>query len=151
MQPSLSRQIRQLEQLVGTPLFYRGKRDLKLSEAGAVFLEQARTMVKDLDRAMQLARNAARNQAGQVTIGFIPGTETRFFMMLPLLRQEFPHILPVFRTHLSEANILEGVRNRTLNAAFLYADDINDAEIASDVILRQPLVVALPAKHPLSR
>ncbi len=152
VQPSLSRQIRQLEEIVGTPLFHRGKRDVKLSEAGEVFLEKSRAMLQDLDRAIQLARQAAQNQAGQITIGFIPGTEMRVFMvLLPVLRQKFPQVHPVFRTLLSEPDILAGLKNRTLNAAFLNTDNIVDQEIASKVILRQPLFVALPAKHRLSR
>jgi DNA-binding transcriptional LysR family regulator len=109
-------------------------------------------MIRDLDQAVRLARQAARNQAGQITIGFIPGTESKVFMvLLPVLWQKFQQIQPVFRTRLSASDLLAGLKDRTLNAAFLYTDEIVDQEIVSNVIFRQPLYVALPAKHRLSR
>jgi len=152
VQPSLSRQIRQLEQIVGTPLLQRDKRDVKLTEAGRVFLEKARAMLRDLDDAIALARRAARDEAGQITIGFAPGTEARLFIvLLPALRQKFPEMRPTFRA-LSDPDMIAGLKNHSLNVAFLAADDIDEhPEIVSEIVFRQPLVAVLPARHPLAR
>jgi LysR family hca operon transcriptional activator len=56
VQPSLSRQIHCLEEIVGTPLFHREKHKLQLTEAGRIFLEEARSILRQMDHAIMLAR-----------------------------------------------------------------------------------------------
>ena len=75
VQPSLSQQIRRLEAIVGTELFLRQKHRLHLTEAGRIFLEESRKILQYTDRAITLARQAARAEAGLMTMGFVPGVE----------------------------------------------------------------------------
>ena len=70
-QPSLSRQIRDLEHEVGTPLFSRGARGVQLTAAGRVFLDHARRLLRAADEAARAAGRAARGETGRLAIGFI--------------------------------------------------------------------------------
>ena len=78
-QPSLSQQIRQLEEYVGTPLLNRDKRRMRLTEAGRVFLRESRSLLAGAEQAVTLARQAARAEAGVITIAIVPGPEGQLF------------------------------------------------------------------------
>jgi LysR family hca operon transcriptional activator len=150
VQPSLSQQIRQLEEMVGAPLFFREKRHLRLTEAGRVFLEQAREVLQTTDRAVKLARKAARGQAGYIAIGFVGGAETRVFVhILPVLLEKYPDIHLALRS-LSEPALVASLQDHTTDVAFM-TGPIQDPELASEVILRQKIVVVVPATHPLAK
>src|SRR5690606_29852840 len=69
-QPPLSMQIKALEETLGTRLFERGHRSLRLTEAGRVFLEQTRLTLSQMDSAVQLAQLASRGEAGLLRIAF---------------------------------------------------------------------------------
>ncbi|HLU04472.1 MAG TPA: LysR substrate-binding domain-containing protein [Advenella sp.] len=71
-QPPLSRQIRQLEEWVGTPLFLRSTRSVSLTAAGAVMYEQARRICADMEYMLQTARQIARGSTGSLSIGITP-------------------------------------------------------------------------------
>src|SRR5215471_9438918 len=70
-QPPLSRQIRDLEQEIGTPLFDRRSKRLKLTAAGAYFLPEAREILSHAIEASRLANAASVGKAGQITIAFL--------------------------------------------------------------------------------
>ena len=70
-QPPLSQQIRRLEELLGYPLFVRTSRAVKLTSAGAVFLERAQRTLLKMDEDLQATRSVARGEAGSLTVGFI--------------------------------------------------------------------------------
>jgi LysR family hca operon transcriptional activator len=150
VQPSLSSQIRRLEEIVGTPLFNRDKRRLQLTEAGRIFLEEARNLLASTDHAINLARSAGRAEAGHITMAFISGTETIIFpRFLPLFRAKCPQVeLHLVTMHASEQ--LEGLHEHTIDVGFL-GGSISDPKIESEVIVRQNIVAVLPAKHPLAR
>ena len=93
VQPSVSRQIHRLEEIVGTPLFHRDRHKLSLTPAGRVFLAESRAVLEQVNRAIELARQSARADVGQVAIGFILGTESQIFpRIVPALRQRYPDI-----------------------------------------------------------
>jgi DNA-binding transcriptional LysR family regulator len=70
-QPPLSRQIRDLEEELGTKLFDRQKKRLTLTPAGECFLKEVRQILAHVERAGQLALAASRGETGQLTIGFL--------------------------------------------------------------------------------
>src|ERR1700740_342069 len=72
-QPSLSRQIRDLEVEIGTPLLERGARGIELTLAGRVFLEHARLVLLQVETAGEAARRAARPETSAFVIGFLTG------------------------------------------------------------------------------
>jgi LysR family transcriptional regulator, hca operon transcriptional activator len=150
VQPSLSRQIQRLEEIVGTPLFKRDRHGLKLTEAGRIFLDESRSILKQMDHAITLARQGARAEAGHISMGFIAGTEMRILSkFLPTLKQRYPEMQSSFQA-LVETELLEGLEQGKVNVAFL-TGPIFGPNIVSEPVFRQRLVVVLPASHPLAK
>jgi len=75
-QPSLSRQIRDLENEVGTPLLVRGSRGVELTPAGRVFLDHARVMLSQAEAAVQSARQIAHPAKPSFALGLMIGHDT---------------------------------------------------------------------------
>jgi len=150
VQPSLSRQIQRLEELVGVPLFNRNRHGLELTEAGRIFLEESRAILQQMNRAILLAREGARAEAGHISVGFILGTETRIFSKcLPVLKQRFPAMQISFHA-LGESELMDALEESKINVGFV-SGPIDTPGIVSEVILRQRIVAVLPAHHPLSK
>jgi len=149
-QPSLGQQIRQLEAYIGTPLFIRDKRRLQLTEAGRVLLREARRVLQDVDHGVDLARQAARAEAGMITVAMIPGPEGQLFSeILPYLLRSYPNLQINLRS-LSAPQQIEALRRGEINLGFLRGP-INDDAIESIVIVREPVVAVLPENHPLAK
>src|SRR5262245_29979637 len=71
-QPGISRQIRDLEDELGVQLFERSAKSLKLTEAGIVFLPEAKAVIQRIDEAVQVVRAVARGERGQIHVGYAP-------------------------------------------------------------------------------
>jgi LysR family hca operon transcriptional activator len=150
VQPSLSRQIRRLEEIVGTPLFHRDKHAMELTEAGRIFLDESRAILQHVNHAITLARQGARAEAGHIAVGFILGTETRIFSdLLPALKQRCPEMQIAYHA-MTESELMAALEDQEINVAFL-PGPIENAWVCSEVILRQRLVAVLPAAHPLAK
>jgi LysR family hca operon transcriptional activator len=150
VQPSLSRQIRCLEEIVGTALFYRDKHKLELTEAGRIFLEESRAMLRQVDQAMALARQGASAEAGQMAIGFNVGSEGRIFSgLLPVLRQRYPEMQLSYHT-MTETELISALEKQQIDVAFL-SGPIEVPGIRWEVLLRQEVVAVLPINHPLAK
>src|SRR5947207_10228375 len=92
-QPSLSRQIRDLEYEVGAQLMTRSARGIELTAAGRVFLDHARLALAQVDAAGEAARRAAQPAKASFVMGFLTGTEMDWFAeAVGLLRDELPSI-----------------------------------------------------------
>lgn len=150
VQPSLSQQIRRLEEIVGTALFLRRRHRLYLTEAGRVFLAESKTILQYTDRAITLARQAARAESGLATIGFVPGVEGKIFArILPILRAQYPGMELTLRS-LTSPEQLEALHNHEINLGFL-RPPIDDAELSWNTILYDKIIAVLPGSHPLAR
>ena len=79
-QPALSQQIKALEEQLGTRLFLRTKRRVELTETGTAFLQEAQNTLAQAEKAVRVARNMARGEAGQIDIGLVGSVmyESRF-------------------------------------------------------------------------
>jgi LysR family hca operon transcriptional activator len=149
-QPSLSQQIRQLEAFVGTPLFLRDKHRIELSEAGRIFLREARAMLTSMEHAVTLARQAARAEAGIITIAVVPGPERKVFSaVLATLLRKYPRIQVVLRS-LTSPEQVAALKNRDINVGVLRGP-IQDEEIASEILVREDFIVLLPSDQALAR
>src|SRR6185295_19387428 len=92
-QPSLSRQIRDLELEVGVKLFERRARGISLTAAGRVFLDHARLALLQIEAAGEAARHATQPERPNFVIGFLPGQEVMWLPdTLRILREEAPDI-----------------------------------------------------------
>ena len=149
-QPSLSQQIRDLENEVGVQLLERSNRKVALTEAGKVFLAEARVTLAQADRAVARARHVAQQQNETVTIGFVPAAEVKVFpTILPRLRMHFPHVRVELRSLPTMAQE-DALLANEIDVAFMRAP-VRSAELVSEVVFTEPLMVLLPAAHPLAK
>src|SRR2546423_10984461 len=90
-QPALTKQIRQLEDEVGSPLFVRGRRGAQLTRVGRLFADEVAPLLRHADRVLDRARRAARGDVGELRLGF--GIATR--LLVPRLAPAFPRAHPL--------------------------------------------------------
>jgi LysR family transcriptional regulator, hca operon transcriptional activator len=149
-QPSLSQQIRQLEAAVGVRLLERSRHHVALTSAGRIFLREAKEILGRVEHAGRLAKQAADGRAGDLSVGTFPAADVR---ILPALRPAIAAHLPELRLILHSKYAVEpvaGLRTGTLDVAFMRGP-IDSHELQSRELLREQIVMMLPAHHPLAR
>jgi LysR family hca operon transcriptional activator len=148
-QPSLSRQIRDLEYEVGVPLLVRSVHGVQLTEAGRVFLEHARLALMQAEAATDGARRAAQPSKQVFAIGFTTGQEVDWLpRATSLLRNELADIeIRVSSDH--SATLAEELARGRLDVAFLRGEKTPDIEFK--VVAQEPLVAVLPSNHRLAQ
>jgi LysR family hca operon transcriptional activator len=148
-QPSLSRQIRDLEEEIGTPLLVRGAKGVELTPAGRVFLDHARIMLSQAEAAVQSARQIARPVRPSFALGFMIGHDTTWLpAALKLLREELPGIHVVLSTQNSPqlgAALLHG----GIDVAFMRKED-GSSDLEFKTLIEESFEVFLPVDHPLA-
>jgi LysR family hca operon transcriptional activator len=148
-QPSLSRQIRDLEHEVGVPLLRRTPRGVELTDAGAAFLDYARMALAHADSAREAARRAGRVEKGTFTIGFLTGQEMNWLPeVMRLVRDTLPDVDVTVTSMISPALADEVSRGR-LDVAFM-RPEANAPHLEFRVVRREPIVVVLPRDHHLA-
>ena len=148
-QPSLSRQIRDLEDEVGTPLFLRGAKGVELTTAGRVFLDHARVMLSQAETAVQSARQIAHPTVPSLSMGFMIGHDTTWLpAALKLIRDELPNIHIVISTQ-NSPQLAAAILHGGIDVAFLRREDGTD-EIEFRTLIEEQFKVFLPSKHPLA-
>jgi LysR family hca operon transcriptional activator len=147
-QPSLSRQLRDLEQEVGTPLFTRGARGIALTSAGRAFLDHARLALGQATEAVQAARRAARPAKAAFSVGFLTGQEVDWLPHVTrILRAELPNI--DFKvSSLYSPDVADALQSGEIDLGFLRVEPRPD--VTYQVVAHEPLVVVLPSDHPLA-
>jgi LysR family hca operon transcriptional activator len=147
-QPSLSRQIRDLEQEVGAQLLQRSSRGVELTAAGRAFLDHARQALAQAEAASASARRAARPARPVFSVGILTGHEADCLpAVVRLLQDEMPDIeVRVFSGF--STNLGEDLARGTLDVAFLRRESLADLEYR--LVVNEPLVVILPSDHPLA-
>ena len=151
VQPALTRQVRQLEEELGCALFDRLKWGVRLTEAGKSFLDEARRLLSDLERGVDRTRLVAQGKIGRLRVGFSE-TATHGGEELPSILRHFRAGWPDVRLELFPSTSISAVdqlRNRELDAAFVYIPPSNPRELGSHTISVERAVLALPQAHPL--
>jgi LysR family hca operon transcriptional activator len=148
-QPSLSRQIRDLEDEVGAQLLTRRARGIELTPAGRAFLDHARLVLSQVEAAAEAARRVAHPAKPCFAMGFLTGHELTWMPeALRILREELPNIDVMissqYSPHLANA-LLQG----SVDAAFLRRER-GMPELAFRALVKEPLVVILPSDHRLA-
>jgi len=148
-QPSLSRQIRDLEHEVGVPLLRRTPRGVELTDAGAVFLDYARLALAQADSAREAARRAGKAAKGTLAIGFLTGQEMHWLPeVMRLVRETMPDA-DVSVTSMISPALADEVSRGKLDVAFM-RPEANAPNLDFRVVRREPLVVILPGDHHLA-
>jgi DNA-binding transcriptional LysR family regulator len=149
-QPSLSHQIRQLEAELQTPLLRRTKRRVELTEAGRVFLEEARDILARSDRAAMIARRAGSGDVPRLRVGVgYCMDQTDIAAGVGVYNATHADVQVELRT-MSVPRQVAALREGGLEVGFV-RPPVSDPALRSDVIVREPLVVALPPTHRLAR
>lgn len=149
-QPSLSHQIRQLEAEIQSPLLRRTKRHVELTEAGRLFLAEARDIVARADRAAMIARRVGGSDVQRLRVGFGFCMDQSYLgSVVGAFNAEYPDVLVEAKT-LSVPQQLAALRDGRLDAGFV-RPPVSDPALAHEVLTSEPLVVALPPKHRLAR
>ncbi|MBV8167141.1 MAG: LysR family transcriptional regulator [Alphaproteobacteria bacterium] len=149
-QPSLSRQIRALEQAVGVPLLTRGVRGIALTDAGKVFLDHARLTLAQVDAAVLAARRAATHAKPRFALGFLTGQEMDWLpAAMALLKDELARIEVTVSSQYSPL-LGEALRLGTLDLAFMRPEP-GMPDLEYRLVTQEPLVVALPSDHALTK
>ncbi|QWA11239.1 LysR family transcriptional regulator [Sodalis ligni] len=147
-QPSLSRQIRDLEAQVGATLLIRGPRGVELTAAGHAFIGHARLALNQVDAAVEAARRAAQPLKQRLVLGFLTGQEMKWLPeAMHILRDELPNIDITVSSDYSP-DLAEALAKGKLDLAFLRAEPGFD--LAYRVVDSEPLVVLMPSDHPLA-
>jgi len=149
-QPSLSVQIKQLEDELGASLLRRSKRHVEITRAGQVFLPTAREILLKLQQASAAALHAESGNVGRIRLGFIP---TASFHILPRLLDKIRRTLPLVNVELKEgpeAQQVTGIQAGAFDISIGHLGDSND-QIESMLLVREPIVVALPKGHKAAR
>jgi LysR family transcriptional regulator, hca operon transcriptional activator len=148
-QPSLSRQIRDLELEVGAQLLIRGPRGIELTPAGRTFLDHARLALSQVEVAGEAARRAAQIAKASFVLGFLTGHEMTWLPeALRILRDDQPNIEVIVHSQLSP-DLARGLLQGKLDVAFLRREDQMPG-LAFRLLTKEPLVVFLPGDHRLA-
>ncbi|GAB2871444.1 LysR family transcriptional regulator [Pseudoduganella ginsengisoli] len=152
-QPPLSQQIQALEQEVGARLFERSKRWVRLTEAGKLFLRDARQILAQSEQAIVTARRAQRGEAGELRVGFTFSTPFTplFAQVIRQYRQLYPHVALTLH-EMATLHQLDALEGRKLDLGFVRPPEVTLPDgIAMTMLREDPLVLILPADAPLAR
>jgi len=149
VQPSLSQQIKRLEEIIGTPLFLREKHQVQLTESGRVFLVDARNLLELSDRAITHARQVGRAAVGSLALGVLPSHGgSHFGWLVHRLLSIYPEIHLQLLT-LPSQDQLKALREKTLDIGIV-AGPIEDPGLEVEPWVTSPILAVLPADHPLA-
>lgn len=148
-QPSLSQQIRQLEEELGFPLLQRTKRSVELTDAGKVFLSEAQYVLAQVQEAKRAAQRAYRGEVGRLVVGYISSSTYDLLpMMLRAYRDRFPEVEVALR-ELTTQEQIRALEEEYIQVGLLRLP-ISAPMVKVEVVRQEPIVCALPEEHPLA-
>ena len=148
-QPPLSYQIKRLEEELGAQLFHRTKRNVRLTDAGRLLLEEARGLLVHAEQTASVVHRVGQGEVGRLSVGFVPSAANR--ILPPLLRtfgERFPSVELLLR-EVDPDRLLGSLSDGRVDVGFLYLPFEVDS-LDSRPVSREPFVAALPDTHPLA-
>ena len=148
-QPTLSTQIRKLEEELGVALVERAPRKVMLTPAGREAAERARRIVDEIEQMKEAARRGQDPQAGTVRLGIFPTLGPYLLPhVIPRIRARFPQLELLLFEEKSDV-LLSRLRDGRLDAAVL-ALPVDDDQLHTEMLFAEPFVLAVPDRHPLA-
>ena len=148
-QPSLSRQMRDLEYEVGVQLMIRSARGIALTVAGRVFLDHARLALAQVEAAGEAARRAAEPVKQSFALGFLTGQEMDWLPeAMRILRDDLPNIEVTVSSQYSP-QLADALTRGKLDVAFLRPEP-NAVDLTFKTVTKEPLVAIMPSDHRLA-
>lgn len=148
-QPPLSQQIRDLEREVGATLFHRIPQGAELTDAGRAFLDYARTIPPQAERAVRAAQRAARGEIGSLRVGYTGSAP--FNPIVTGAIRSFKRAYPDVDLSLEESStgrLITALRENLLDVAFLRSEDLESDDLQLHPLSEEPMLIVLPAGHP---
>ena len=151
-QPGISRQIRGLEDEIGFQLFERSAKSLKLTEAGKVFLAEARAVLLHAEDAVKKARAVSGGMSGEINVGYAPSLTVQ---ILPAALRKFQGRFPNVRValhDLSTEEMLAQLGEKKLDVALTVRPPAKQLRgLQCEELARYAMCVAVAPKHPLTK
>ena len=150
-QPPLSRQIKAIEREIKVQLFRRMPRGVELTDAGAAFLDGARSMLSNLDQTLESTRRTARGEQGRLCVGLTPTAP--FHPLVPRAIRAFRDAFPLVSVTLEESlssELLERMRDDRMDVGFIRSSVADLENLVIHPLLDEAMVVALPSGHVLA-
>ena len=149
-QPPLSNQLRRLEEELGCPLMTRSRRRVELTPAGEAFLADARRVLAGLDEAAETARRIHAGRAGRLRVSFVGSA---LLSLVPNVVRRYRAARPDVELQLRERSTEEQLRELRAGSidVALVALPVDAPDLRTEVVLREPAIAALPARHPLAK
>ena len=147
-QPTLSMQVKKLEEEIGITIFDRSRQPVTPTDAGKVFLDQARVVIREKNRLVEVLSSARGEVAGEFRLGIIP---TLAPYLVPLFINRFAETYPGVNLEVEElttAAITERLKTETLDAGIL-ATPLDEAQLNEIFLFNEPYVSYLSRKHAL--
>ncbi len=151
-QPPLSQQIRDLETEIGAMLFHRVPHGAELTAAGAAFLPEAKASLAAAEKARLAAQSANRGETGRLSLGFT--ASSAFNPIVSTTIRRFQARWPDVQLSLTEMNtlgLMQKLERGELDATFMRPGLDDPDGIRLKRLPDEPMVVALPASHPLAK
>jgi len=149
--PALTEQIQGLERELGVRLLIRNRRAVSLTDAGSRFLEEARSTLRQVERAELVARRAGRGEVGEVEIGYVSSASCTGLLTRAVAQYRITH--PMVRINIRKVETsrqLDDLTEGRLDVGFLRPPAHYPVGISSVIIARQSMLMVLPADHPLA-
>ncbi|HET9485263.1 MAG TPA: LysR substrate-binding domain-containing protein [Xanthomonadales bacterium] len=149
-QPTLSTQIRKLEEELGVTLVERSPRKLMLTDVGREITARARSILREVDEVRELARRTRDPESGALRLGLFP-TLAPYLLphVVPRIRARFPR-LELLLVEEKTPVLLRQLAEGRIDAACL-ALPIHDAHLHTEFLFEEPFVLAVPRGHPLTK
>src|SRR5271155_733388 len=148
-QPSLGRQMRDLEYEVGVTLMIRGARGIELTPSGRAFLDHARLALAQVEAAGEAARRAAQRIRPTFALGFLTGQEVDWMQpALRVLRDELPNTDVTVSSQYSP-DLADALRRGKLDVAFMRREK-DSSDLDYRLLISDPLMAAMPSDHRLA-
>lgn len=149
-QPSLSRQMRDLEAEIGCELMIRGAKGIALTPAGRVLLDHARVVLLQVEAAMEATRRAAAPAKPSFVLGFLTGYEFDWLpAVMRIMRDELPSTEVVLLS-LSSPDLADGLTRGKIDLAFLRRER-HAPGVSFRQLINEPLIVLMRTKHRLAK
>jgi DNA-binding transcriptional LysR family regulator len=148
-QPALSQQIRRLERELGAQLFVRNNRSVELTHTGLVFLDHARRVLAEAERARQAAEKAIQGDLGGLTVGYLPQSAVSLLPeLLVAYRARHPHV-DIGLRELSNVDQADALMSNRIDIG-LMTRQVDQAAVRAVHLRRVRMVVVMPADHRLA-
>ncbi len=149
-QPALNQQLLRLEKELGTQLFHRSRTDWHPTEAGEIYLKNARSMLQIKKETYRIINDMVSEKKGHLSVGFTPGRGIAMFSAVyPKFHKEYPEII-VTPNEMSVKKQQTAISNGDLDIGFLTLCDNQRTSDHYIPIVQEEIFLAIPARHPLS-